>query len=115
MTEQIRGMNKLLAQLKAIENATYVPALEKGVRQEILPTMQALTPVDTGDLLHSEKVYREGDRVVLEADSDHAVYVEFGTVNMSAEPYMRPALDEKSDAALRVMADEVNQIMKEQV
>jgi HK97 gp10 family phage protein len=114
-TMKIRGMDKLQAQLKALAEADYVPALLKGVEQEVLPTMQELTPVDEGELKASEEVRREGDTVVLSAGTDHAVHVEFGTVNMSAQPYMRPALDTKGDAAMKVAAEEVNKIMESKV
>jgi len=30
----------------------------------------------------------------VQADTDYAVYVEFGTKNMSAQPYMRPAVNQ---------------------
>ena len=108
-------MDKLQAQLQELSNADYIPAFEKGMKQEVFPVMQALTPVDEGELKASEEVKREGNTVVLSAGTDHAVHVEFGTATMSAQPYMRPAIDEKSDAALKVAAEEVNKIMKDKV
>ncbi len=77
--------------------------------------MQELTPVDKGDLKASEEVIREGDTVVISAGTDHAVHVEFGTVKMEAEPYMRPAIDAKSYEAMKVTAQEVNKIMESKV
>lgn len=112
---KLKGLEELQRQLEALGNADYIPAFEKGVRQEIFPVMQELTPVDTGELKDSEEVRREGNSVVLIAGADHAVHVEFGTAYQSPQPFMRPAVDEKSDAALKVAADEVNRIMKEQV
>lgn len=38
-----------------------------------------------------DSIHAEQDRVV--ADAPYAVYVEYGTVNMDAEPYLRPAAD----------------------
>ena len=108
----IQGWDKLQAQLQAIAQADYTPALEKGVRDAILPEMQALTPVDKGDLLASEEVRREGNTVSLIAGTDHALPVEFGTINMSAQPYMRPSIDVKKDEALKIAAHEAEAIMK---
>ncbi len=112
---EIKGMKELEAQLKAIGDADYVPALLKGVQQEIFPEMQRLTPVDEGDLKESEEVRRDGDTVVLYAGTDHAVYVEFGTSKMAPQSYMRAATDTKADEALKVTAEEVNKIMESKV
>ena len=108
----IIGWDKLQAQLKAIADADYIPALEKGVREAILPVMQSLTPVDEGELLASEEVRREGDTVSLIAGTDHAVHVEFGTVKMAARAFMRPAIDTKSDDALKIAAREAERIIR---
>ena len=115
MNQEIKGWDKLQAQLEALGNADYLPALLKGARQEILPEMQALTPVDEGDLRDSEDVFIENETVVVFAGTDHAVFVEMGTSKMEAQPYMRPAVDGKTNAALRVAADEINKIMEQTV
>jgi HK97 gp10 family phage protein len=63
--------------------------------EEVLAAAEHLVPVDTGalkDSLHIEDAPGGGKRVV--ADTPYAVFVEFGTENMPAEPYLRPALDE---------------------
>lgn len=112
MNGDIQGLDRLQAQLNAIANADYTPALEKGVREAILPEMQSLTPVDTGALLDSEDVLVEGDSVSLVATSDHAIFVEFGTSRMAAQPYMRPAIDTKSDEAIKITAKETDAIIK---
>lgn len=108
----IQGWDKLQQQLNAIAQADYSPALERGVREAILPEMQLLTPVDKGDLLASEDVIREGDAVSLIAGTDHAVHQEFGTIHMSAQPFMRPAIDVKKDEAMRIAAKEAEAIIK---
>ncbi len=108
----IQGWDKLQKQLNAIAQADYTPALEKGVREAILPEMQALTPVDEGDLLESEGVRREGNAVILYAGTDHAVFVEFGTIHQAPQPYMRPAIDAKSKEATRIAAKEIEVIIK---
>ena len=108
----IQGWDKLQKQLKAIAHADYTPALLKGVTEAILPEMQSLTPVDDGDLLASEEVRRENDTVSLYAGTDHALPQEFGTVHMSAQPFMRPAIDTKSNEAMKIAAQEAELIMK---
>ena len=108
----IQGWDKLQQQLKAIAAADYTPALLKGVTEAILPEMQALTPVDEGELLESEGVIQEGNTVSMYAGTDHALPVEFGTVHQAAQPYMRPALDTKSDEAMKIAAKEAEKIIK---
>jgi HK97 gp10 family phage protein len=57
-----------------------------------LKDMQARTPVLTGALRASETMSAGPTELRLTADTDHCVYVEFGTRKMAAEPYMRPAV-----------------------
>lgn len=115
MNGKVQGWDELQKQLQAIAQADYTPAMEKGVREAILPEMQALTPVDTGDLVDSEDVVRENDTVALVAGNSqvrYALYVEMGTATQSAQPYMRPAIDAKSDEAMKITAKEAEAIMK---
>lgn len=44
-----------------------------------------------------------------QATAPHASMVEFGTVNMPAEPFMRPAYDHKKEAALDAMVNKLKQ------
>ena len=115
MKQKVKGWEELQRQLEAIAEADYLPALEKGVRKAILPEMQSLTAVDTGELLDSEGVEVIKDTVVLFANSDHAVFVEFGTIHQSAQPYMRPAIDTRSDEAMRIAAEEAELIIQKAV
>lgn len=119
MTMTLEGANQLIAQLNDIGDANYTPALEKGVKQEVLPEMQRLTPVDTGALKGSERVEVHENVVLLIAGDggkvDYPFYVELGTSKMPPQPFMRPALDNKADAAMQVAAQEVNNIMASKV
>ena len=66
-------------------------------------------PVDTGELKRSIGVRSDrglrragGDtrQAFVTASARHAGLVEFGTVRMAAQPYLRPAADESAGAAL---------------
>jgi len=48
-------------------------------------------PVDTGELRDSKYIQVSHLMVEVGFDSDHAVYVELGTVHMAAQPYLLPA------------------------
>lgn len=60
---------------------------------QLLSTMQGNTPVDTGELRASENVSVGAKELRLTAGTDHAVYVEFGTSKMAAQPFMKPTVD----------------------
>jgi HK97 gp10 family phage protein len=51
-----------------------------------------LCPVDTGRLRNSIKVRVEGNRIILSSDTEYDEYVEFGTIKMRAQPFIRPAV-----------------------
>lgn len=112
MDKNLQGYDELVKQIEAIAKADYTAALAKGVTEAILPTMQSLTPVDTGELLGSEGVEVNVDTVSLVAKAPHAAFVELGTVHQAAQPYMQPALDTRKDEALRITAREVENIMQ---
>lgn len=69
--------------------------LGKGIERRA----KLLVPKDTfalNDSIRSE-TRREGNRVVIEVtagggDVDYALYVEYGTSRMRAQPYLRPAM-----------------------
>ena len=64
------------------------------VAEEGLRLAQSKVPVDTGalrDSLHIEEA-DGGKRVVV--GTDHWLYPEFGTSEVSAQPFMRPIIDE---------------------
>lgn len=51
-------------------------------------------PVDTGALRASITAEPEdAETWVVYSDKDYSVFVEFGTIHMAPEPYMRPAVD----------------------
>lgn len=76
-------------------------AVEKAIREvgdQVLAEAQALVPVDTGALKASLRVTNvpEGEDaygVALTTDSEYWMHVEYGTRNMPAQPYIRPAVE----------------------
>jgi HK97 gp10 family phage protein len=80
-------------------NADQVPAQARAVVTKVgydtLATMQAITPVDTGNLKNSEGIDFTDDGLGFEAGptAEYGGYVEEGTSKMAAEPYAGPAAD----------------------
>lgn len=75
---------------------------------ELLTTMQAATPVDTGELRGSENVSVGAKELRLTAGTDHAGFVEFGTRKMAAQPYMRPTVEGAAGQVGAAIADAVS-------
>ena len=120
------GLNLSVAQ-KAYEQATRLSA-QQGA-EIVLEEAEAIVPVDTGELResgHVEGLVEEGPRpsYAVVFDSDHAAYVEYGTgqrgaaspgagdgpydpnwPGMTAQPYLRPALDTSRAAIVEVFRD----------
>lgn len=63
----------------------------ENVLEDIAAGAERRAPVETGGLKAS--IHVEGNEV--RAESDHAVYVELGTRNMRAQPFLKPELYQK--------------------
>jgi HK97 gp10 family phage protein len=104
------GEEKAIAQLNRIANIDMSEA-QMAVLRAIYEESQILVPVDEGDLKESGKYSSEG----VEYGTDHAVHVEFGTVKMRAQPYLRPAVENQKDELARLSAEQIQQEIKEAV
>jgi len=65
-----------------------------------------LCPVDTGTLrasLHTVRI--DAETVEVRDGVKYGKFLEFGTVNMNAQPYMRPAIYASENERLRIMAE----------
>lgn len=65
-----------------------------------------LTPVDTGLLRSSINYQVQGKTCKIGTNVHYAPHVEFGTVRMKAQPYLRPALQNNEDK-LKQLAKEI--------
>lgn len=59
----------------------------------IIKKASELVPVKTGYL--KSRLGYESDGSAVFADADYAIYPEYGTSKMAAQPYMRPAIDKR--------------------
>jgi HK97 gp10 family phage protein len=72
----------------------------RAVADEVAQEMTDLCPVDTGALARSINVEPHGDTVYVSVgggDVDYALFVEYGTSRMRAQPFVRPALARRRD------------------
>ena len=59
-------------------------------------------PKDSGELANSIDSAPMGDlKRRVGSDVEHAPYVEFGTINQAAQPFLRPAIKQSKDKMLR--------------
>lgn len=80
-------------------------------KDDVVEVAQDRVPVDTGKLQGSidGTVRTRGDNIVFLVGSpvEYAAYVELGTSNMSAQPYLRPALEQATKSFDRKVAEAV--------
>lgn len=113
---QLDGVDGLIKNLEAVSDniakdlAKAVKAGGKIVRDEA----KAKAPVDTGALRDNMTMtVREKDRSQVEVDVGpgkkqyYGIFLEHGTSNMAAKPFLRPAFDENRDKAQKAIADEI--------
>lgn len=130
---QVKGLRELGAAMKALGNEMGLKiaraatgAAAQPVKKRAIANIIASPAVDTGSLKASVIVKRLGkkeskltsEHIVTvrgrgkrkkdgtrQTEAPHASKVEFGTVHMPAEPFLRPAFDSQKGAALTAMQD----------
>ena len=114
----VEGYDKLLEQLSEIADLDWVAAEKEGM-EVIAEGARALVPIDTGALYDTIRVEVEGEVVQLvagdDADVDYHMHVEFGTIKMAAQPYMRPAIDTKQNECNKVIAENLQKQIRAKV
>jgi HK97 gp10 family phage protein len=73
---------------------------------------QQLAPVDTGfmreHIAQTEEATPDHLRVTIESGADYSLFVEYGTVNMDAQPFMTPAFE----SARKQVSNGLSKILK---
>ena len=64
-----------------------------------------LAPVDTGNLRDSITYKVDGDEGKVGTNVEYAIHQEYGTKKMSAQPFLRPALDKNREKLKREIGD----------
>jgi len=108
------GYDKLQKQLNNLANLDTRLASIK-MAQKVYDESQVLVPVDKGDLKESGKVVEAGEGATVVYDSDHSTHVEFGTVKMKAQPYLRPAYENNISKLTHIGAEEIQREIKEAI
>lgn len=126
---RIDGLKELDEALAQLPRATGKGVLRRtGIRAlaPVIARARELVPVDKGDLKESLKIttklskrqQRENAKAVAQGKATvqlyagaaalpHAHLVEFGTAQMTPQPFMRPAWDENKDKVLELIKSEL--------
>lgn len=73
---------------------------------------KALVPVDEGNLKGSINSQVKGEQAIVGTNVDYAPHVEYGTRFMRAQPFMRPAIDEKRKDLLRLFQEVFREVFR---
>lgn len=82
--------------------------LHKGISeggQVVTDEAIALCPYDTGELRKSIHKTVNGLHCDIGTNKEYAMYVEFGTCKMSAQPYLVPALENKANEVVEIVKE----------
>lgn len=71
-----------------------------------------LAPVDTGNLRASLNYEVSNDFALVGTPVEYAPYVEMGTSRMSAQPYLRPALDNRIRDITKLISNILDQDLR---
>ncbi|MDP9301840.1 MAG: HK97 gp10 family phage protein [Actinomycetota bacterium] len=100
----VEGLTQALEKLGAIEAKVALAAkpMAEAAADPVLERARSLVPVDTGrlhDSLETKPDPQDATAVLVGTDVEYARWPEFGTVNMAAQPYLRPAADSGGGSA----------------
>jgi HK97 gp10 family phage protein len=120
----IRGADDLARTLKELGPRLARKHGQKAVREGLKPVLaeaRRLVPVDTGALKRSLRVRNKRSRrrdavgAEVSATAPHAHLVEFGTVKMAPQPFLRVALDANRQEVLDRMAEQLARGIEQEV
>ena len=64
----------------------------ESVKENIIPRIKMVTPVDTGRLRDSIYAEQDAQGIKLIANTNYASFVEYGTSKQQAQPFMRTGI-----------------------
>lgn len=96
---------------RAADQLAHLDAAGQQSGQAVRLRAQALAPVDTGAL--SRSIYAEwtGTEVRVGSPLEYAPYQEYGTVDVPASPYLRPALEASTAVIVDAYTGEIQKLL----
>lgn len=115
LSVEILGLRELDRALQELAWPAARRALRKGMRKGanvVRDEARAKAPVDTGNLKRRirtrERSEEEGNMryaVEIPRNAFYGRFIEYGTSKMAAKPFLRPAAESKTEAAVTAMRD----------
>jgi len=105
---KITGLKDLEKKMKQLSNVARKEAKQEALytgASVVLGHADNLAPVDKGYLKGSLDFEVGSDDADIFDTAEYAVDVEYGTVNMAAQPFLRPALDKNKDNIIKIFSD----------
>ena len=109
---QVLGVDAAIAKFLTLAKSSEVAteAGEKAGAEDVLRGAEARVPVATGRLRDSLQIAAdpEEDGTLVGTDVEYAVYVEYGTSDTAAQPFLRPALEGETASVTADIATALN-------
>lgn len=128
MQFEMTGFDEALQNLRSINSAVQSPAMSAGALKALEPVAEdarALAPVDSGDLRGNITISAKApdgsdDRFdgravfvgILTGKPFYAGFIEFGTVNMRAQPFLGPAVDGNEALIFEILGAETAKLIE---
>lgn len=105
----------LLKQIKSLGDIDVTAGIINGM-EIIKEDASNRAPVDTGNLSRSGSVEEKGvNNVELIFNTPYALFVEYGTAKMSAQPYIRPAMEAGKNALMQEVKKSAEEYLAKEV
>ena len=129
VTVEIKGLKEVNRALKVLPERVQKNILTAGVRavaSDFAKSAKRLAPVDSGDLKKSIKVKKRRSKnrsyvrftVGVDKTKFHVFYghmIEFGTANIPAQPFMRPAFEQNKHSAVQKITHKIRQRLDKEI
>lgn len=104
---RLEGVEEVVQALNTVHTNLAPHKVERVVQDwiddDFIPEAQRVVPVDTGELRDSIDGEASGYIANVHADAEHASYVEYGTSQMKAQPYMEPTAKKLAPKLVRAI------------
>ena len=105
---KVTGLKELEKKMKQLSDVS-----RKDAKQEALYAGSVLVqgdassraPVDTGNLRSSIDFEVSSDNAEIFTPVQYAAHIEYGTSNMAAQPFLRPAIDGSKNNIIKIFSD----------
>lgn len=94
MSESFEGLNQVIKDLESVANEKDVKECLGKACALVERSARLKAPRDTGALRRSISSKVEDDEAIVFTPLEYAPYVEYGTMNNRAQPFLEPSLEE---------------------